>query len=350
MELLIKLGVFLLLAIVGYWRGTRNERLHLKWLAEQERQLTDVLVFATRYPPPSSGHAMDPVLVSGSVVIGSDFFRLLVAGLRKVVGGNYSSYEKLMERGRRHALIKLKMQARESGARMVFNVRYTCSSLVDVRRREAAQVEVLACGTAYVPAAGSVAQSRVHHKPGTHITENDQVDLMKNRVSRWWVIGWFAGVVYCFGEATTDMLWEHAWRYVNGAPWWLFGALALASAVWLARIGRRHRLGWTENIFLAVLTVPLLAFVFYFAALRINGATAFDPALVRYELQRDLSLRPAAPDSAAPTLHFDDRLGYWLTQKTGTQADILVARGWLGFYQYDYNSLRERYRPYNLTH
>jgi uncharacterized protein YbjQ (UPF0145 family) len=347
-ELLIKLGIFLLLAVLGYWRGSRNERQHLKWLAEQERQLAGVLVFATRYPPPHPGPVLDPVLVSGSVVVGSDFFRLMIGALRKIIGGNYRSYEKLMDRGRRHALVNLKTQARECGARMVFNVRYVSAGIANTRANEAAQIEVLAYGTAYVPAAGSVAQSRVHHQPGTHITEYDrgQMDLMKNPASRWWVIGWFAGVTYCFAELLTDALWSHAWRYIGGAPWYLFGALALLITLGLVHNGRKHKLGWGENIILAVLTAPLLAFMLYFAPLRINGNTAFNAAPVRYELQSDFSLRPVAPHSGYPILTLDDNRDYWRTQKPGTQVDIVIARGWLGFAQYDRSSLSERYRAY----
>jgi uncharacterized protein YbjQ (UPF0145 family) len=291
---------------------------------------------------------MDPVLVSGSVVVGSDFFRLLIGALRKVVGGNYRSYEKLMDRGRRHALIRLKEQAREHGARMVFNLRYVSAGVQNARAGEPAQVEVLAYGTAYVPAAGSVAQSRVHHRPGTHITANDSVDLMKNRFSRGWVLGWFVGVAYALGELVTDSLfvWTHAWHHVDSPPWWLYGPLALVATALLVYCGRRQRLGWAENIFLAILTAPLLAVVLYFAALRVNGATAFDAAPVRYELQSDMSLRPVATASNAPVLRLGKYHWYWSKQKPGMQVDILVARGWLGFYQYDLKGLNDRYRAY----
>ncbi|MBK9219167.1 MAG: heavy metal-binding domain-containing protein [Uliginosibacterium sp.] len=153
MEFLIKLGVFLVLVAVGYWRGRRNERAHLKSLDAEEDALTDILIFATRYPP-ASAEVLDPVLVSGSAVIGSDYFRLFVAGLRKIVGGNYRAYEQLMERGRRQALVRLKQAAKAKGAKMVFNVRITTSRISNSRGGEATQVEVLAYGTAFVRARG----------------------------------------------------------------------------------------------------------------------------------------------------------------------------------------------------
>ena len=51
MELLIKLGVFLLLAAIGFWRGRRNELAHLQQIEAEETELQDVLIFATRRPP-----------------------------------------------------------------------------------------------------------------------------------------------------------------------------------------------------------------------------------------------------------------------------------------------------------
>ena len=345
MELLIKLGVFLLLAVIGYWRGRRNELAHLRQIEQEEAALEDVLIFAGRHPP-RLARPMDPVLVSGSVVVGSDFFRLLIATLRKVVGGNYRSYENMLERARRHALVRLKQQARAQGASMVFNVRFSTSRISDSRQGEAAQVEVLAYGTAYVPARGSVADSRMHYRPDPSIGTLDrgQADLMKNPATRWWVLGWFAGVFYALGELVSDRFWAHSWRYADGAPWWLFGALALGLVIWLAANGRRRKLPWAETVVLSLLTAPLIPFVLYFALLRVNGNTSFSPAPTDYVLQADLRLMPTTPGK--PVLRFPDHAEYWTAQKTGSTARILVARGWLGFWQYDVSSLSPRYRAY----
>jgi len=250
-------------------------------------------VFAGRYPPPSE-RTLDPLLVSGCVVVGSDFFRLLIASLRKIVGGNYRSYEKLMDRGRRHALVKLKADAQARGAAMVFNVRYTASGVANTRAREAPQIQVIAYGTAFVHAAGSVAQSRVAHRPSTHIHDHDgQTDLWRHPVAKWWVIGWFAGVAYCFAELFTDSVWTHAWRYVDGAPWAVYGAVAALGTAALMALARKHRLGWGESLILSMLTVPMLAAAFYFLGLRLNALTAPDTVAVRYELQADLRRRLA---------------------------------------------------------
>ena len=168
---------------------------------------------------------------------------------------------------------------------------------------------------------------------------------MRNPASRWWVIGWFAGVLYALGELVTDRLWLHAWRYVDGAPWMLLGALGLALTVALAIHARRRKLPWGETIVLSLLTAPLLPLVLYFVLLRVNGLTAFDTTPTRYALQKDLRLAPE-PASGKPVLNFVDNHDYWQTQKTGSTIDIVVVRGVLGFYQYDLHGLADRYRAY----
>jgi len=349
-ELLIKLGVFLVLAAVGFWRGRRNEAAHWRQIAEQEQAVRDVLVFATRRPP-SLASVMDPVLVTGSVVVSSDFYRLLIASLRKIVGGNYRSYETMLERARRHAMVRLKQDAQRHGARMVFNVCFTTSRISDARRgTEAAQMEVLAYGTAFVPARGSVANSTVHHQPNPRITSADsgltdsfKRDLTKHPFARRWVIAWFIGVAYAMGELLTSRFYTatHNWCYADGAPWVVFGVVALLLTGWVAWRGSQRGMPLEDIPVLSVLTVPLIASVLFYAALRVNGLTARDEPPTPYVLQDDLNLTPQAPGK--PVLRFSDYPMYWQAQKTGMKVDILVVRGWLGFEQYDNNSMQSRY-------
>lgn len=351
MELLIKLGVFLVLAAWGFWRGRRNEAAHWRQIAEQELAVQDVLVFATRRPP-QMAQPMDPVLVTGSVVVSSDFYRLLIASLRKIVGGNYRSYESMLERARRHALVRLKQDAQRRGARMVFNVCFTTSRISDSRRRgnEAAQMEVLAYGTAFVPARGSVASSLVHHRPDPRITSADtggqfdslKRDITKHPFGRWWVIVWFIGVAYAMGELLASRFYRaNGWGYVDGAPWMLFGVAALLLTAWVAWRGSQRGMPSEDIVALSVLTVPLIASVLFYAALRINGLTAPVTPPTPYVLQTDLSLTPQA--SGKPVLRFPEYPMYWRAQKTGMKVDIVVVRGWLGFQQYDRHSMQARY-------
>lgn len=347
MEALFKIGIFLILAVVGFWRGRRNERAHLALLAAEEERLLDVLVFSSRYPDHVTAR-MDPVLVSGSAVMGSDFYRMLIGTLRKVVGGNYLSYERLVERGRRQALIVLKQQAHACGARMVFNVMYSSARISDPRMGQLPQFEVLAYGTALIPSNGEIAASAAHHV-ATPISELDgQTDLMKNKGSRWWIIGWFVFVLYAMAELLGDLFssTRHQWRYAMGAPKVTLFVVAVLLTAFIAQWARRFRLRWVETIILSVITAPTLAATFYFLGLRLNALTALQPTHVIYTHLGSGVLHP--PDGTPfPTLRINIPKEYWKAQTIGSQQYFVLTRGWLPFWQYDLKPLNERYRSWD---
>jgi uncharacterized protein YbjQ (UPF0145 family) len=345
MEILFKIGIFLVLAVVGFWRGRRNERAHLIALAQEEERLRGVLVFSTRYPA-NVAERVDPILVSGSAVMGSDFYRMLIGTLRKVVGGNYLSYERLVDRGRRQALVALKQQAHARGARMVFNVMYSSTRLSDPRLGQLPQFEVMAYGTAIIAATGAVAASAAHHQARPLSELDGQTDLMKNKGSRPWVIGWFIGVFYAMAELLGDGWSTHNWRYAMGAPTaalLLLGALLTAFIAVRAR--SRHRLGWGETIILSLLTVPALAAVFYFAGLRVNAFTARAPISVDYTVVNGALIPPRG--SQYPKIMLPEALAYWNAKEKSRTFEILLTRGWLPFWQYDVAPLRALARAWD---
>ncbi len=345
MEVLLKFGVFLLLVLVGFFRGRANERRHGVELEREEARLATVLTFATKYPA-AAAQPMDPVLVTGAAVMGTDFFRILLANLRKVVGGHYVAYERLIERGRRQALLRLKQSADAHGARMVFNVRYTTTRISNPRMGEALQVEVLATGTAFVPARGRVADSAVGHRPSTLVDRDAEHDLMRHRVSRRWVIAWFVGVAYAMVELLIAPWLDPDWRFAHGAP---LAALLVVAALATLALGlisvRRWRLRTGHAVGLGVATVPMLMGVLYFGALRLNALTADTLPPVAYVVQADRSLAPAS-GAHAPRLRFEDFLDYWVAQPADATVPIELRRGLLGFWQYNAAPLRERYRAW----
>lgn len=350
MEFLFKLGIFLVLITLGYWRGRRNEREHLRLLDAEEDALTDVLIFATRYPPPSE-QPLDPALVSGSAVVGSDYFRLFLAGLRKIVGGNYRAYEQLMERGRRHAIIRLKQEARRHGATMVFNVRIVTSRISNSRGGEATQVEVLAYGTALVPVSGSVANSPLHYFPGQPITETPEVQsAFKHKFSRNWLLALLAIGLYLVIEAFADSQLSHQWRYALDIPWLAFLAIsALVSGLICWRAIRAKTVASTYLI-TTLLTVIVLTLAQYHGALRLNALLSAGPQLARYTVQTGGALKPIDP--TLPTLHLEyySRTGqteYWSTLPVGKEIKLTLLKGLLGFYQYDLAPLAADYRAFD---
>ncbi len=143
----LPLVVFVGLMSIGFVVGRLIERSHYASIRRRERELQDVLAFTMRFPPEPS-RTQDAFLVSGTIVVSSDYFKTWVAGLRQLVGGRFRGYESLMERARREALLRLKEAARERGSTLVVCVRFESTTITG---RSTPSIEVLAYGTALVP-------------------------------------------------------------------------------------------------------------------------------------------------------------------------------------------------------
>ena len=141
--------IFLVLLLLGYVFGQRAEKRHFRSIIEREKQLRDILVFSERRIPDED--KLDGTLVCGSVVVSVDFFKRFVAGLRTLVGGRVSAYESLLERARREAILRMKEEARRTGAKSVWNTRLETASIYKGAQQSIGAVEVLAYGTAVKP-------------------------------------------------------------------------------------------------------------------------------------------------------------------------------------------------------
>lgn len=146
----LDLVVFLALLSAGFIFGRYNERRHFRSIQEREQALREVLVFSERFPPPQMA-PVECVLVAGSCVVAFDYFKNFVAGLRNLFGGRLTSYETLLERARREALLRMKQEAAEIGATMIVNVKIETSSISGEQQNVLGTVEVMAYGTALVP-------------------------------------------------------------------------------------------------------------------------------------------------------------------------------------------------------
>jgi len=156
MELLIQFGFLLTLLVIGLVFGGMAERRHFRELAQAERALAAILVFSEKTPPADT-HWRQARLVNGSVVLAEDYFKRIAASLKSLFGGRLTSYESLMDRGRREAIVRMKREAQAMGATMVFNVRFETASLTAEGAQGNAMfsAEFLAYGTALVPARGT---------------------------------------------------------------------------------------------------------------------------------------------------------------------------------------------------
>ncbi|MGI9301759.1 MAG: YbjQ family protein [Gammaproteobacteria bacterium] len=136
-----------LLLVVGYGFGQYAERKHYRSIMKREAESANLLVFSAKTPPESFDISSSR-LVGGNVVVSVDYFKRFVSGLRALVGGRMKSYETLVDRGRREAILRMKKQAAEFGANMIFNVKLETASISKGNRGSIGSIEVYAYGTA----------------------------------------------------------------------------------------------------------------------------------------------------------------------------------------------------------
>jgi len=150
-EILINLGLPLLLLIAAYISGRIIEKRHYRSIRKREARLRQLPTVTFRVVP-KAWEVGESGLVTGSVVISVDHFKRFVAGLRMVFGGRVKTYESLLDRARREALLRMKEAAVARGYQVIVNVRLDTSRLASAKRKgkATAGVEVLAFGTGLV--------------------------------------------------------------------------------------------------------------------------------------------------------------------------------------------------------
>lgn len=149
LELFFNFGLPFMVLMFAYFIGSLIERNHFRNIRKREEQYHGfpVVSFDTM---PDDWRAGSSTLVTGSIVVSLDYFKRVIAGLRSLVGGRVKTYEPLLERARREALLRMIEDARRQGYDAVFNVRLETSRLANSGGdgKGTAGVEMLAFGTA----------------------------------------------------------------------------------------------------------------------------------------------------------------------------------------------------------
>jgi len=140
-----------ILLLIGLVCGKIVESRHLKSIKKRELELNALPAVASRYPP--SGENIGPyrqMLVTGNVVIASDYFKTFLSGLINFFGGRVTPFETLLDRARRESLLRMKHNAKGAKADYIFNVKYHTATIQQSGRGSGA-IEVFAYGTALIP-------------------------------------------------------------------------------------------------------------------------------------------------------------------------------------------------------
>lgn len=145
MEYIILLVFWSVPVLLGYVFGRAAESRHYRSIHAREKE--QVALPATTLKTLVRGGEVDrSELVTGSVVISIDYFKKAASALRSLVGGPVKSYESLLDRAKREAILRLKESC--PGADEVINLRLETMPLAGSQRNQITSVEVLAYGTA----------------------------------------------------------------------------------------------------------------------------------------------------------------------------------------------------------
>ena len=148
LNVVLQFGLPFLILVLAYFVGSMIERRHFRNLRKREAEASGypVITFETL---PADWTVGSTGLVSGNVVVSLDYFKRVIAGLRGLVGGRIKTYEPLLDRARREAMLRMIESSRQSGYDAIVNVRLETSRLANSRRDGdgVAGVEMLAFGT-----------------------------------------------------------------------------------------------------------------------------------------------------------------------------------------------------------
>ncbi|RPE26775.1 uncharacterized protein YbjQ (UPF0145 family) [Acinetobacter sp. BIGb0102] len=140
--LIFQIVLFLILFAVGWGFGRHIEQKHLRELDEKERQFAHIRIDTNRFVQTTASGQM----ISSNVVISHDYFKYVLASIRNFFGGRLVSYESVVERARREAVIRLKQEAHAMGATQIMGIRLSTTEL----GMQGGMVEVFAYGTAII--------------------------------------------------------------------------------------------------------------------------------------------------------------------------------------------------------
>ncbi len=140
----------LFLLALGYVAGSIAERRHYRSIEMREQKL--VSLPAVTLKEIQEDDAVTGRLVVGSVVVSIDYFKRALAILRNIFGGRVASYESLVDRARREAILRMKEEAASLGAYIVVNMRIETSAIGQSanRKKQVGSVEAIAYGTALI--------------------------------------------------------------------------------------------------------------------------------------------------------------------------------------------------------
>ena len=147
---MIQLITILALITLAYITGHLIEAKHYNSIKERESKFLNLPVTTTKRLPEQMAGIQEARLVYGNVVVSIDYFKRILAGLRNIFGGEIASFETLIDRARREAVLRMKETAFEADT--IVNLRLETSRIGQAANKKGGlgSIEVFAYGTAII--------------------------------------------------------------------------------------------------------------------------------------------------------------------------------------------------------
>ena len=146
--LFFNIGVPVLLLVATWLTQHQIIKARRKYLSEQEEFYRQKIPMTNLKRFPSEAFC-DPALVTGSVVIATNYFISFISSFKHLFGGEMKGYTGMCSDARRMALVRMLQEAEQMGADAVYNVRFETSTVNSgEKRKSSGGVELIAYGTA----------------------------------------------------------------------------------------------------------------------------------------------------------------------------------------------------------
>jgi len=174
--------IFALTLGATYFIGTTLiEKKHYRSIKEREKKFLFLPAVTAKNVLETNKKIIDSRLVTGNVVISIDFFKKFLGGLRNIFGGEVHSYETILDRSRREAILRMKEST--SGSNIIINMRIETSNIGRSNRKNSLSCsEVLAWGTAITYEGSEIKppkELQIQEEPKITKTSNKQIGLFE---------------------------------------------------------------------------------------------------------------------------------------------------------------------------
>ena len=135
--------------LLAYITGSIIEKRHFKKIKQREIALIRKPIVSYGVKKWTSKKKVKSAeLVTGEVVISGDYFKNFVAALKNFFGGRLTTFESVLDRGRREAILRMREKAK--GANLIVNTRIESVMLNDLYSGQGGvpQCAIIAYGTA----------------------------------------------------------------------------------------------------------------------------------------------------------------------------------------------------------